>query len=918
MIHPLRSTFRLFILVALLTTFASSIFAQDQVADSESVLKLDAGLGFSDHMSEVKSDHWYPLRVTIKAIRADVEGTALVQQEDNPMVISIPIAIAKGTTKRYEVPFRPINTYNSQAPIKVTLDAGRLGEDSLLLPLQFLEPDDRSVLVVADDPVGFAFFSIRFRGESQISGYLPEQSLVYGTPEHLPEDPVLLEALTLVVISTSQLREIRPAQWKALLAWTELGGRLLIAVGQHQQFYTQSHLPKLLDFPFAPPKPLPFDSPNSAHEQFEVLHAAPEFELSANTRTLFSLADQPVIFGSPRGRGWLGFSTVALDRPVIDAINARPGGPAVWTELAGQGPPRTPALDLARLNEGAINGLLQLPFATSLAGIAWVLTFVGLYILLAAPINWIIWSRLKRREWAWPTALVLALGFAWYAYSTGVSRAGDKSQLSRVTILSRPADSSFVRKTSLGVIYTPRRMREELTIGGSNGLPAPLRDFVNPYDYGRQGTDPYQSQPLVLSGPIPLKLVDFVVYPSSARGLRSDAILQTSGSITLLTPPEFRSDSPLRISGGSLRNDTPYTFDGWMIHYNQETWMGRDPILPGTSFGLSDLVPAYLRKRNANSFDYFEALKTATRPKAVLNQQPSAQSENIEQYLSMVQYSWQVSDMNQYSDPNQFRFVSFARREADPDPADIPTDKLQEVIVYEQDFPLTPDSATVPLSSAPSLDPGWALELATELPDYSRFGYFPLSNDRNNAQRTTDSLVLEPGEYVLLVRPLGKLDPFEIKSVEITLRLDPYPLSSNATTFPVNGATTNPAQPILTPESMPWGDSMYQLVGCPFEYYDFDSEKWVESGDFISVPFILDGKASIFDPVTNSILLRFHAALDDHVFAKLDDQHRRGEIVAGKNLWSNSMAIRWIQFGDLKVRVIPKSASEPASQEAAP
>ena len=578
--------------------FASPVLSQAPF-DSDEVfarrgLSIVARIGVADYVAPVKPGLWHPVWITIRSTgETDFRGEIVLRQQYNSLRVSVPIDVPRGATKRTLAYFR-LSTIDPRLSMVVYGEAGlggrrrSLTRDPLPIASRIEGPSDRVVVILAEETGDFGFLRRSSEGATdEVASGVRDAWVAYGRPELIPPEPIALEGIDAIVITTPEVVRLTEAQASAIRAWVAGGGRLLIAAGRHRAIVEQSALRGAFGVEFAEPgstsmaAALGRDDADPAAEDVIVSWPRGEWDHIA-------LGDErrPLIVGKEFGRGWVHFSAVALDEYVLNAINADPRSETLWPSIlenpSGRG-------DLQLIADETAEGLgqvMQMPFVVSLAGAAWVFTYLTIYILLAVPVNWYVCRRMGRREWAWPIAVTLALGFAAYGYLSGARSQGQSFKINEIAFISHAAGDR-ARVTSLATVFSPHRFRADLS-SPAPMLPTAISASIDPYGYG--GGDLYEDTPFGVrfdAAGAP-SVERFSLHPWSARNVRADFSPDLAPMVRIATPLELDAGDPRRIRG-AVANESRTTFDRWWIGYRGRWWIGADSLEPGETAAVDDL-----------------------------------------------------------------------------------------------------------------------------------------------------------------------------------------------------------------------------------------------------------------------------------------------------------------------------------------
>ena len=578
----------------------------EAAATGSSPFAWDGNIGFVAYQSSIKPGKWHPVWVSIRAKERDIVGDLIFRQENNPLLVQAPVRVAKGTQKIIRSYFKPGGRFPE---IEAALRAKGVGAETMAIPFRLVDERDQHFLVLAEQSGGFSFLNRRAPdgAPGAQTSPLPEVCVMYGSVDMLPDDPIALEPLDAIVLNGPQVRAIRKEQWEAIETWTAMGGRLLIGAGRHQPFIQQSNLRSPFGIVLRDPEPLDLAGlfpARSGDDGPTVLASWPEPPEGGWDAVWIGDAQRPFLAGRRVGRGQVSVCAAALDPEVLAAINeGMSDAQRVWARALERHRSESPLQRTVDEREEAVSLALQMPFGFQLAGAWWVFGYLALYILVSLPLTWIVCGRLKRRAWAWPIAMLLALGFAAYGYVSGALSQVRDFVLNEVAFVNRPGPAGRARATTLSAVYSPRHFRTDFQADAkvfvAGSVPGMPRDFPGT----RPGSDLYSNRPLTVSFGRSVAVRGFSIYPWSARNLRTDFTVEVAGGIEVRELVE--KDQPTGRWKGVLVNRSPWSFSRWWLS-DGVRWSAADGVRldPGESVDLSALgaisaVVAFVGLRDA-------------------------------------------------------------------------------------------------------------------------------------------------------------------------------------------------------------------------------------------------------------------------------------------------------------------------------
>ncbi len=435
-------------IVALALMLPGAAAAQSQTANP---IQLDLRVGFDD---TVQAGAWSPIFVTASNTGPDVSGALRVRVvpfAGSPTVYSHPVDLPRGSRKLITLYAADLSAFGST--ITVEFVAGSRVTASQDQAITVVQPTTLLVGVWSDTPQPLS-------GLGSVKPSSGKTSVVTLTAADLPDQAEGWAALDVLVISDADTGVLTPAQQDALAAWLSGGGRLIITGGLTYQ-RTLSGLAAIA--PVAPSQtetvslaPLaavagaPFEPQAVTDAQVAAGVAAPDAQVWVRSGQVPLLAYRAV------GAGRVDY--LAAD-PSLEPLRSWSGLPALWRTILSAGMPRPGwSYGFASQDQAAREAVAAVP-GVSLPSVLQLCGFLALYIVLVGPVNYLVLSRLKRRELAWFTIPVLIVVFSGVAYLTGFQLRGSRVILHRLAVIQSYSDSDVAEVSGLLGIWSPRRSR---------------------------------------------------------------------------------------------------------------------------------------------------------------------------------------------------------------------------------------------------------------------------------------------------------------------------------------------------------------------------------------------------------------------------------------------------------------------------
>jgi hypothetical protein len=500
----------------------------------------------------VRAGSWFAVSVDVENGGPTVSGELRITGgSDSRTRFGTPAELATGSRKKFLLYALP-PSFGGNMKVQLVADDEIVIEAPVAVALH--DQTQLVVGVVAENPA-------KIVGQLDL---LPNQNgmppvIVPLTPGDLPERIQAWAALDRLIWQDTDTATLSSGQLAALRTWVAGGGRLVI-VGGTSGADILSSLPDDL-LPYRPSAILDVD-PASLRS---ILGGLPDGAATLTAyagdpgagHTLATSGDRVIAGDLTFGSGsvtLLGFdptTTWIADGDTWDA--------PMWKKLLPQRSTGTVSLADDSQIVGAVANLpsLALPPITGL------LVLLFGYIVLVGPVNYIVLSRLDRREWAWVTVPALIGVFTIGAFGIGSLLRGSDVIVHQVAIVrGAPGTDQATTQAYLG-IFSPTRATFQLKVAGDALLATPMNGDVFGGGTGA-GLD-------VLEGD-PSRIRDLEVGFGSLRTIRAEG--SATGPIV---------DASLRLEGRQIT--------GTVTNRSQRVLESPALVLGGSAVKLEDIPP---------------------------------------------------------------------------------------------------------------------------------------------------------------------------------------------------------------------------------------------------------------------------------------------------------------------------------------
>ncbi|GAB4515805.1 MAG: hypothetical protein OHK0046_19830 [Anaerolineae bacterium] len=560
---------RLFIVSGLLLVMLTLVLVPAR-AQVENLLTMTVDAGYDGWF---RPNQWLPLRIELENRGDPINGFVVVRPETSGSALantfSTPVELSTNSSQSL---FLYMTARDNASVVRVELlNADRQVVTSREVNLRDMFSRDRLYVVVTQAATNIVDLS-----EISVGGY--EAFQANWNTDNLPDRPGALDSVDAMLFTNVDTGSLSTAQQTALRQWVLRGGHLLVTGGAGWQA-TAAGLDALL--PLTPQSSTTVDHlgnlPELAGDYDTSLTGdtiVTEGDLREDVRVLATTPDStPLIMRRQYGNGVVDY--LAVD-PATQPLRDWEGLTELWFTLLSSRDAR-PAWTYGFSDwERAVSAVEILPGVDLLPAVLGLITFLVAYIALIGPLNYLILSRLNRREYAWVTIPILIVIFSVLAYSVGFEVRGNQTTLSRLSVVQTWPESDEARVDQLIGLLAPRRDDYTISMTDDRLLRPVSRTLVDPgalVGNAQASTDIQQSTRF--------EAVEFPVDASFIASFNTTGITtrpDIGGLLTLIT----NEDNPrLQSLQGSIRNDSDLTLRDPVILTRGTVTYLREPFEPG-------------------------------------------------------------------------------------------------------------------------------------------------------------------------------------------------------------------------------------------------------------------------------------------------------------------------------------------------
>jgi hypothetical protein len=421
----------------------------------ESGPSLQVQAGFDGYY---RLDEWVPLLVTVANEGGEVQGEVRVVRDDSTgrrTVYAQSVILPAHSRKQFFL-YVFGEGYTNRVTVEL-VERGRvlIEQDASLSAIQ---PGGALVGVVSSSPSTLNLLAALTTAQGG------KVLVAHLSPQDLPPQGRAWESLDALVLNDVDTSVFTAEQREALSAWAAFGGHLVVTGGLNA-VQTAAGVSDLLPVTVTGTHTMNSVSALGEYAGIPLEDSGPTVVANCQVRegrVLVAQGDRPLVVRRHLGSGRVTY--LALDLTTAP-LQAWLGNEALWERLLLRGSTRRP--DWGVYESNALFDALASAAPLTLPSPWLVVGFLGFYVLIIGPLNYVVLRRLKRTVWAWVTIPVCIVLFSGCAYLTGFQIRGRRAIISQVSIVRAWAGQPIVGVDSYVALFSPQRGTYRVEVEGA-------------------------------------------------------------------------------------------------------------------------------------------------------------------------------------------------------------------------------------------------------------------------------------------------------------------------------------------------------------------------------------------------------------------------------------------------------------------
>lgn len=573
--------FGLLCLAVLLLVSCSGDLTTNQEID-EPRLTVAVVTGFDPEYPFRRSGEWASLTVNLQNNGPEIEGDFLVKFKEGSQRYRTPIQLPAQARRQFDL---PVHTPEFLDELEFYIETARETIPIELITIGTTLNDTHRIIAVMSEERG----SHGYIAQSDQLDIDIVRHLLYTYPTILPQWWPGFRSLDVLMWDGGETAAINTRQQQALDDWVQMGGTLVLAAGSNWQELSTSgfrlYIPmnltgsRVVEAGTTLTAPKGQASPDLARQ---MVIATGEMIDDPNTTVWLKAGDSPFVVERKWGAGRIVFCAGSLDERLFEDPNLQ----ETFLQFITDSPAPINPQVITQL-DSYVDGFLRWDFQAELPSTKFIAMYLGLYIILVVPVNYFVFRRIGRLEWAWFTVPIWAIVFAVGVYYIGALRQQSSVTVNQISIVESRPNAKTAPANTYCAIYSPVRKWYEIRFSSPAVFPlAPERQNLN---RGRPQNNLTEEIINVHFKESDSYISDYLIHHWSQRVFKGLHTVSLGDGVDIETSWE---DGKLR---GRITNNTGKTLEKATLMASNwyESWAS---LTPGQTINIS----AYTRNNDQN------------------------------------------------------------------------------------------------------------------------------------------------------------------------------------------------------------------------------------------------------------------------------------------------------------------------------
>jgi len=465
------------------------------VWNTRAAIQFDVYLGLDNYVPEAS---WFPIICEVNndgpAFNGTIEVTGGLGQSGYPRLV--PVELPTGTRKRITIPMFCSGSYNGEWSAVLRHENGRvLEERGNLRPQRIV---NRGATFIGALPRQLGWSPPLKAAPSRNSSIQPVSARLL--PPLVPDNPIVLEGMDALYLSSERATDLRAQQIDAVLAWIETGGHLIVGIDQAGDVNANRWLKEVLpvgvsgtrqikpghhleDWLRSAVKPsvlyragpggnsnrdknirVTMDNPYSDTVDDDAFGDADLAIITVGStmgEVELSLDGSPLIVSAPHGMGKV---TALLFSPEREPIKSWKNAPAFWSRVAGVSPRVYASADNNYYGGWGLDGVFGAMIDSRQVRklpIPWLLLLLLVYLAVIGPLDQFWLRKIGRPMLTWITFPCYVAMFSGLIYLVGYKLRAGESEWNELHVVDvfTAGEKAQLRGRAFGSVYSPENRR---------------------------------------------------------------------------------------------------------------------------------------------------------------------------------------------------------------------------------------------------------------------------------------------------------------------------------------------------------------------------------------------------------------------------------------------------------------------------